>query len=297
MSTDQTDLVLCFGVMGVDQIVQVADYPEPDGHTQILSDDVFIGGEAANTAVTLGTLGLPVRLMGNTLGEDRYGAFFREQIQRYPVDLQGIDVAPGVRTGHAVILSERDGGRSICGHFPDLRSRPLQAGDLEGVGLLSADPFLGKNAVSAARMAQKVGIPIFSIELSAKHPLATLCDVVINSAGFIRRHRLGSPADVAIGLLKAGVEMVGVTQGKAGCSIFRESGHSFDVPIYEVPTRDSTGAGDAFRAGLIYGYLKGWTLTRSAQFASGCAALSCCGMGGCGHVDGEQQVLDLISET
>lgn len=287
--------VLCFGVMAVDQIVLVADYPERDGHTRILADEVYPGGEAANTAVTLGLLGLPVRLMGNALGADRYGDFFLRQIRTYPVDIGGIDVADGVRTGYAVILSDQGGARSICGHFPDLRSRPVKPSDLEGVGLLSVDPFLGENAIFAARLARKAEIPIFSIELSERHPLAEYCDVVINSEGFIRRHRLGSPADVAVGLLKAGVETVVVTRGREGCSVFREDGHSFDVPVYEVPTRDSTGAGDAFRAGLIYGYLKGWTLTRSVQFASGCAALTCSSLGGCGHVERESQVLKLVA--
>ena len=290
-------VVLCYGVLGIDQIVQVAWFPERDGHTRVFRDEEFVGGEAVNTAVTLGEIGVNVRLMGCALGEDRRGALFLRLIRPYSVDTRGIDVDPTARTGHAIILSDTKGGRTICGHFPDLRSRPLTKADLEGVALLSVDPFLGENAVRAAKIARACDVAVFAIELEPDHPLAEFCDVVINSAGFMRRHKMGSPLDVAVELLKAGVETVVITQGQKGCQVFQENGNNFEQPIFRVLTRDTTGAGDAFRAGLIYGYLHGWTLTRSVQFASGSAALTCAKVGGAGHVDSEDQVLQLIAEA
>ena len=50
--------------LGIDQIVQVPWFPERNGHTRVLRDEEFVGGEATNTAVTLGGLGVDVRLMG-----------------------------------------------------------------------------------------------------------------------------------------------------------------------------------------------------------------------------------------
>ncbi len=297
MPVETSGPVVCYGVLGIDQIVQVEDIPGPDGHTRILADETTLGGEATHTAVTLGALGARVRLMGNTLGDDRFGHLFVQWIRSHPVDASRIDVSEGVETGHALILSDRNGGRRSCGHFPDLRSRPLSRADLEGAALLSVGPFLGKNAVLAARLARDLGVPIFSVEVSERHALAECCDVVVNSGGFLRRHRMGSPADVAIGLLKAGVETVVITRGAEGCLVYREDGGHFEVPIYRVPVCDTTGAGDAFRAGLIYSYLKGWTLTRGVQFSSACAALTCAGLGGSGHVDGEGQVHRLMGQS
>ncbi len=289
--------VLCYGVLGVDQIVQVVDYPEPDGHTRMLSNGEYIGGEAANVAITLSCLGVPVKLMGSTLGDDRRGNLFLRQIRPYRVDTRDLDVDGGVPTVHVVILSSLDGARSMMGSIYNLVSRPLRPEDIEGVSLLSVDPFLGKNAVEAARLAREAGSSVFSIELSEDHPLAEFCDLVINSNGFIRRHRMGADADVAVGLLKAGVKTVVITRGREGCTVYRENGSSFDQPAFSVPVRDTTGAGDAFRAGLITGYLQGWTLTRSVQFASASAALTCCGLGGNGHIDGEAQVLRLVGSA
>ncbi len=288
--------VLCYGILGIDQIVQVAWFPERNGHTRAFRDEEFVGGEATNTAVTLSGLGVDVRLMGCALGDDRRGAIFLRLMRQFDVDIRRLDIDPSVRTGHAVILSDVNGGRTICGHFPDVRSRPLTEADLDGVALLSVDPFLGENAIRAAKIARACDVTVFAIELTPDHPLAKFCDVVINSDGFMRRHRMGLPSDVAVGLLKAGIETVVITKGKQGCQIFQENGNSFEQPAYQVTVRDTTGAGDAFRAGLIYGYLQGWTLTRSVQFASGSAALTCAKAGGAGHIHGEEQVLQLIVE-
>jgi sugar/nucleoside kinase (ribokinase family) len=84
--------VLCYGILGVDQLVQIAHLPEQDGHTRVFHDEEYIGGEAANTATILSDLGVDVRLMGNALGDDRRGAFFLRAIQDYAVDVRGIDV-------------------------------------------------------------------------------------------------------------------------------------------------------------------------------------------------------------
>jgi len=289
--------VLCYGVLGVDQLVQIAHLPEQDGHTRGFRDEEVIGGEAANTATILSGLGVPVGLLGNALGDDRRGRFFLESIRAYDVDIKGLNIGVGVRTGHAIVLSDSDGARSICGFFPDLRSQPVLEEDLKGVSILSVDPFLGDNAVAAAKLAREKNIAVFAIELSPDHPLGPCCDVVINSAGFLRRHEMGDPTEVALGLLKAGVETVVITQGKDGCRVFQENGHCFDQSAYPVTVCDTTGAGDGFRAGLIYSYLKGWTLTRSIQFASGCAALACTEFGGAGHGHSEEQIVSLITET
>ena len=289
--------VLCYGILGIDQLVKIAHLPEQDGHTRVFLDEEFIGGEAANTATILSDLGVDVALMGNALGNDRRGALFLKAIEAYNVDVKGLEVDSSVRTGHAIVLSDSEGARSICGFFPDLSSRALTPEDLEGVALLSVDPFLGDHAVAAAQMAQEKGIAVFAIELSPDHPLAPYCDIVINSAGFMRRHEQPDPSDVAVGLLKAGVKTVVITHGKAGCRVFLDNGSSFDQAAYSVDVEDTTGAGDGFRAGLIYGFLKGWTLTRSVQFASGCAALACTQMGGAGHGHREAQILELVSQT
>jgi ribokinase len=165
------------------------------------------------------------------------------------------------------------------------------------VSLLSVDPFLGDISLEAARLAREYDVPVFSIEITEEHPLSEYSQVVILSKGFLQRHECGDPEDVAVGLLKAGVQTVFVTKGADGASVYKEDGTSFNQFAYPVHVEDTTGAGDAFRAGLIYAYLKGWTLTRSVQFASGAAAMTCKYKGGGGHVESEGQVMQLIGNA
>ncbi|OGG49539.1 MAG: hypothetical protein A3F84_29035 [Candidatus Handelsmanbacteria bacterium RIFCSPLOWO2_12_FULL_64_10] len=287
--------ILCYGVLCVDQVLRIPAHPDPDGHGRILSEGEHIGGEATNTAATLSRLGLTARLLGNAIGEDRWGDFFLREMRRFPgLDSSGVSADYSVRTPHTVILSVSDGTRTILGHFPDMRSAPLRPKDLEGVSLLTVDPFLGENATRAASAAKEMGIPILTVEIAPDHPLAACSTFVINSAGFIRRHRLGDDAEVAVGLLKEGVRGVIVTRGAEGCRAFHEDGTSASDPAFQTTVRDATGAGDAFRAGFICGLYYGWDLKDAIRFATATAAVNCRAVGGCGGVESLEQVQQFL---
>jgi sugar/nucleoside kinase (ribokinase family) len=65
------------------------------------------------------------------------------------------------------------------------------------------------------------------------------------------------------------------------------------VPTYQVEVADSTGAGDIFRAGMVYATAQGWPAERSLRFASAAAALNCRGLGGCGAIATVEEILAL----
>lgn len=290
--------ILCYGVLCVDQVLRLPVHPDPDGHGRILSESEHIGGEATNTAATLSRLGLPVKLVGNAIGEDRRGDFFLREIRRFSgLDSSGVSVDYSVRTPHTTILSVSDGTRAILGHFPDMRSAALKPEDLDGTSLLTVDPFLGENATRAAALAKERGVPILTIETSPDHPLASCATFVINSASFMRRHRLGDDAEVAVGLLKAGARMVLTTRGTEGCRTFLENGTSASAPAFQTTVRDTTGAGDAFRAGFICGLHYGWGLMDAIRFAAATAAVNCRSVGGCGGVESLEQVQQFLRRT
>src|SRR5436309_2652386 len=78
-----------------------------------------------------------------------------------------------------------------------------------------------------------------------------------------------------------------VTRGEQGCVVAPAGGvpgAAIWHPAYAAPVVvDTTGSGDLFRAGLIYGQLQGWDLDESIRFAAAAAALNCGEMGGwCG---------------
>jgi sugar/nucleoside kinase (ribokinase family) len=76
------DTVLCYGLICVDAMVQLRDYPAPNGYTIMVDERECIGGDATNAGAILANLGNRVRLAGNRLGRDRSGRWLRARLAR-----------------------------------------------------------------------------------------------------------------------------------------------------------------------------------------------------------------------
>ena len=275
---DKVGRVLCYGVIGVDHLIQVNAYPESNGHARVLRDELQIGGEAVNTAVRLSQLDIPVTLMGNPVGSDDLGRHFLDQISGHNIDCR-IGVREG-ETGRAYVVSDANHTRTIFGAFGNLKGPAVPYEDLTDISLISLDPFLD-GAIDVARQARENQIPVVSIEIEPLDPLASLSDTVVNSAGFLRRHQAGNPEEMALGLLKSGVSQVILTRGNLGADYFSHT-DTFHQPVFSVDVVDTTGAGDGFRAGLIAGMIRRQSPVDCVKLASAVGALSCCYHGGCG---------------
>ncbi|BDD08106.1 hypothetical protein FUAX_05380 [Fulvitalea axinellae] len=71
-------------------------------------------------------------------------------------------------------------------------------------------------------------------------------------------------------ILNSGVEALVVKRGEKGSSIFLKDGQVIDVPGFPVDVLNVLGAGDAFAAGFIYGYLKGWDWAKCCRMGNAC---------------------------
>ena len=67
------------------------------------------------------------------------------------------------------------------------------------------------------------------------------------------------------------------------------------APAYRVAVRDTTGAGDIFHAGFIYGFLQGWPTQRQLDFACAAAALNCTGVGARGGIQSVETIEELMA--
>jgi sulfofructose kinase len=67
------------------------------------------------------------------------------------------------------------------------------------------------------------------------------------------------------------------------------------LSAYRVPVADTTGAGDIFHAGFIYGLLQGWPLDRQLDFACAAAALNCTVVGARGGIESVEEIERLIN--
>jgi len=84
---------------------------------------------------------------------------------------------------------------------------------------------------------------------------------------------IGNTAGHIAGLLERGPGVVVERRGAEGCRVHQRGGAAEDVPGFPVTVQNILGAGDAFGAGFLYGYVKGWDLRKAARLGNACGAM------------------------
>jgi ribokinase len=110
--------------------------------------------------------------------------------------------------------------------------------------------------------------------------IASVCDYVVAARQFaLDLGWDGSPDGLFPISDRLGPAVLTVTLGNRG-SLTRFGERIIHIPAFPVPEVDTTGAGDVFHGGFIFGLLKGLDLTDTIRFASALAALKCTRIGG-----------------
>jgi sugar/nucleoside kinase (ribokinase family) len=99
------------------------------------------------------------------------------------------------------------------------------------------------------------------------------------------------PPEVAEALLEAGAKTVALKMGVGGCYL-RAGEQEVRLPAYEVESVDSTGAGDAFVAGFLFGVLRGWDLESCGRLGNAAGALCTRAVGTTEGLRGLEETLD-----
>lgn len=278
-----------FGLNAVDHLVVVPEYPAFDTKTRLLEHRQSPGGQTATAMVALRRLGFTTAY-GGRFGSDAEGQLGLSSLTEEGVDIEFAEVVAGARNQIAfIIIDARSGERTIVW---DRDERLSYLPDEVPVHLASCGRVLHLDAhdpPACARMAQAARAQgaLVSADIDNIYPalpeLLPLIDILISSSDF--PHRVTGISDERASLveLKAryGCRLVGMTMGTRGAMVYCE-GRFLESAAYEVPggCRDTTGAGDAFHAGFLYGLFKGEDLESSLELANATAALKCRGLGG-----------------
>lgn len=268
-----------------DQLQRVERYPELDSKTEALDWSEAGGGPTATALVALARWGMSCRFVG-VVGDDPIGGRIGEDLRSEGLDVRLI-VRPGSCSQRATILVEQGSGkRTIVWQRPSGSS--LLPGELPpdlfaSAVFLHLDGLMIEASLAAATHARDRGIPIM-LDAGRLRPgmgdLAALCDYVVAAEQFA--HDLGwdsTPADFVRLARACGYPVFTVTMGDRGSLTWTGEG-LFATPAFPVATVDTTGAGDLFHAGYLYGLLQRWPLSQVVRFASAGAALKCRSLGG-----------------
>jgi sulfofructose kinase len=278
-----------FGLNAVDHLIVVPEYPVFDTKIRLLEHKQTAGGQTATALVALKRLGLKTAYAGR-FGSDVAGQFGFSALREEGVDIEFAEVIEGARNQVAfIIVDARNGERTIIWARDDRVSykaeeAPVALASRGRVLHLDAhDPHACVRMAKAARAAGTIVSADLDNIYEGLPPLLPLIDILITSAEF--PHRLTGIADERASLveLKAryGCAIVGLTKGARGAVALCE-GQFIEAPGYEVPNgcRDTTGAGDAFHGGFLFGLLTGEDIETSLRLANGVAALKCRELGG-----------------
>lgn len=269
--------VFCYGEIGIDNIIQADGLPSPEDAIFPTSDSYHGGGAAANTAVWLATLGVRVKLTGNAIGFDAYGDMVLERLKKLPnIDLSQVKQHEEVATPFTRAIVTPDGERSfLIFGYPQAPKIPLEKEMLDGIKFLALDLYGGPERVQAAKLAYEAGVSTaIGDVIWPDHPALKFTSIATNSGPYIRQHFPG--ADVrqhARRLQSLTKGIVITTDGPNRVHALDAGGNGFLIQPPAVLTVDATGAGDAFRAGLLYGLVQRFDLPQSLRWAVACGSL------------------------
>ena len=277
-----------FGLNAVDHLIVVPEYPAFDTKMRLLDHKQSAGGQTASAMVALRRLGLKTAYAGR-FGSDPAGLFGFQTLKDDDVNIDYAEIVEGARNQIAFItIDGRSGERTIVWDRDDRlaykrEEAPAEFGALGRVLHLDAhDP---PACVAVAQVARETGT-IVSADIDNVYEglpeLLPLIDIMIGSKEFPRRVTGVADPRAALVELKNrfGCALVGMTIGAAGAVVYHE-GRFIESPGFEAPggCKDTTGAGDAFHAGFLYGFLNGEDIETSMKLGNAVAAIKCSALG------------------
>ncbi|HET9479959.1 MAG TPA: PfkB family carbohydrate kinase [Pyrinomonadaceae bacterium] len=277
-----------FGLNAVDHLIVVPEYPAFDTKIRLLAHKQSAGGQTATAMVALRRLGLKTAYAGR-FGSDPEGQFGLKSLAGEDVNVDFAEVVEGATNQIAFItIDARSGERTIVWDRDERLAYKPEEAPVEFASLgrvLHLDAHDPAACVVLARAAKQSGA-IVSADIDNVYEglpeLLPLIDILIGSKEF--PHRVTGITDERATLVELheryGCAVVGMTIGAAGAVVYCE-GEFIESRGYDAPggCRDTTGAGDAFHGGLLYGFLTGEDLETSLMFANAVAAMKCSALG------------------
>jgi sulfofructose kinase len=297
--TAKVDLV-GVGLNATDTLIAVDDFPTCGSKVEYRDRSVMPGGQVASTMVACQTWGLRTRYVGK-FGDD-YGAQLHAQaFGSVGVETQIVTV-PGESSLHNVIMIDKSGDRTVLCQRNDrmvLQPEELKREWIVNARLLHVDGRDTAAATQAAIWAREAGVPV-TADLDEPYPgvdeLLEHIDYLLVNNDF--SHRLMNEPDLERCLRKMqvlyGCRVAAATLGEHGVMAW-DGRKMIRRPAYRVPVVDTTGAGDIFRAGFIYGLLNGWPLEQQLDFSCAAAALNCTASGARGGIRTVAAVEELMT--
>jgi len=247
--------------------------------TQGLKQSVAAGGSAANTINGIANLGVKCSFIGK-ISDDKFGEYYKNDMLKNgiePILLKG-----KAQTGRATVFISKDSERTFgtyLGSAIEMVPEEITPEMFDGYNYFHIEGYLVQNQSlirKAMQLAHEKGVKV-SLDLASynvveanrdflKEVIEKYVDIVFaneeEAKAFTGKtpeeslHELAKIADIAV-----------VKIGSKGSMIKRKD-EVVNVGVIKVNSLDTTGAGDLYASGFIYGLAKGLTLEKCGQIGA-----------------------------
>ncbi len=270
----------------LDYIGKVDSYPPADVKCEFTDMVVQGGGPVATALVALARWRVTCAFTG-VLGDDLFGTMIKESLDVEGIDTRGVLVREGFDSQFAFIVAEPGMGRRTIfwrrPTGPTPHPEEIDYNIIRRAEVFHTDGLFPEASLAACKAAKDAGVKVVVDAGSFREgmlDIARMSDCFLASesfAGVLAGE--GKPLDACQRLAELGPNVVGVTLGQKGYVVLNK-GRVIERPAHAVEAVDTTGCGDIFHAGFIYGLIKKWDLEKTLNFASWAAAMVSLKLGG-----------------
>jgi ribokinase len=260
--------VVGFGALNVDKLYRVKRLVGAGEETFITCYDETPGGSSANTIVGLARLGVKVGYIGK-LANDKEGEIQLKSLREEKVDTTNVIMSEEGRSGTVMGFVDENGERALYvnpGVNDTIKFEEIDETYVRNTKFLHLTSFVGENSFNVQKKIIKtlseVKLSFDPGELYMRRGFTALKPIIKKSYVLFpneRELKILTGKDFENGskiLLKNGARFVAVKLGKKGCYV-TDGREKFLIDAYKVKVVDTTGAGDAYCAGFLYGLLMG----------------------------------------
>ena len=303
--SDPVPRILCAGVIALDEVFRVEEFPRPDGKVQANGFFVVTGGCAANAAVAIARLGgraLVAGPMGGPKGKDANGDRVLRALKREHVYCTFCQRIPGLATALSTIFMNTHGDRTIV-TYCDERIAATTPTDADAA-VAVADVLLADNCfpdfvqpICAAARRRRLPVVLDGDHRTVENdPLFRLATHVIFSSQCLRETT--GTADLAEGLKHIVCNtnaFIAVSNGPKDI-LYLEGDAVRRLPVFSITAVDTIGAGDAFHGGFALALAEGQSEVEAMHLGAAVAGIKCTRLGGSAGTPRRSEVEALIAQ-
>lgn len=258
--------VVGFGALNVDKLYRVNRIAKEGEESFVLHMNESPGGSAANTIVGLARLTAKTGFIGK-VANDNEGQLLLDDFRREGVNIDGIVIAKEGRSGTVSAFVDKTGERALYVHpsvndrlsFEEISLEYVTQTKFLHISSMDRKPFQAQkklvNELPDVKISLDPGEMYARKGLEKLKPILRRCFIIMPSENEVKLLTGKAWAEGAKDLLNEGVDIVAVKLGEKGCYV-TDGIQSHTVQPYRTKVTDTTGAGDAFCAGFLYGLLK-----------------------------------------